>query len=105
MPNGGDRNFIRLCAAIDGYRLRYGAWPTSVRLSLSAIEDLRDHVLGKAAFEKAEIRIRFISDYASMIAEGPEGRSYNYGKEGFPNRILDISAKEWLGISPLPECY
>jgi hypothetical protein len=95
MPNGGDRNFIRLCAAIDGYRLRYGAWPTSVRLSLSAIEDLRDHVLGKAAFEKAEIRIRFISDYAS----------YNYGKEGFPNRILDISAKEWLGISPLPECY
>ena len=30
MPNGADKNFVRLCAALNGFRLRYGKWPTRV---------------------------------------------------------------------------
>jgi len=28
MPNGDDKNWVRLCAALDGFFGRYGRWPT-----------------------------------------------------------------------------
>ena len=105
MPNGGDRNFIRLCAAINGFRLRYGVWPTAVRLYPNSIENLRDHVLGPEAFKKVEDKISFIPDKAPFVAEDDKGHSYSYGIEGFPKGTPDIEAGDWLGVRPLPESY
>src|SRR4051812_30172933 len=106
MPNGGDRNFIRLCSSLEGFRLRHGAWPTEVRLFPGAIADLREHVLGPEAFSKLEALVRLIADEeASMIAQDKDGNSFNYGEEQRPDGTLDISAAEWLGVRPLPGCY
>jgi len=74
MPNGGDKNFVRLCAAIDGFRARYKAWPTAVRLFPTALIDLRDDVLGADAFEKLQSKIQLVPDEAGMIAEDGTGR-------------------------------
>jgi hypothetical protein len=105
MPNGGDRNFIRLCAAIDGFFVRYGVWPTRVRLSSVALADLRDHVLGPAAFATVERKLRLVADKVGIVAEDDAGRSYNYGNEGFPETLPEIDAQQWLGVEPLPSCY
>jgi hypothetical protein len=51
MPNGDDATWVRVCASIDGFRTRYGRWPTRVRLFAGALENLRDHVLTPAGFE------------------------------------------------------
>ena len=37
MPNGYDRNWIRFCAAVDGFRMRYGRWPDRVRMPAGGI--------------------------------------------------------------------
>jgi len=56
MPNGGDKNFIRLCGAIEGFRVRFGTWPTAVRLFPPMIADLRDHVLGRRRLPSSKRR-------------------------------------------------
>jgi len=40
MPNGIDRNWIRLCGAIDGFKMRFGFWPTKVFLPQIILDDL-----------------------------------------------------------------
>ena len=104
MPNGDQRNVFRLCSAIDGFRLRYGSWPTRVRIVPSAIEDLSNHLLGKRRFAKVQAKIQLISEKgAEFIAEDEIGNSYNYGREGEPKESLSGTlARDWLGFRSLP---
>jgi hypothetical protein len=39
MPNGHDKNWNRLCAAIDGFRSHYGRWPSRVRIMEVSLRD------------------------------------------------------------------
>ena len=100
MPNGYDRNWIRLCAAIHGFRDRYGFWPTRVRMSALALEDLRQNVFTPEAMRKIEQQIQLIADEASMVAEDDLGRQYSYGREGFPRGERVVHAETWLGVVP-----
>ena len=97
MPNGGDRNWIRFCAAVDGFRLRYGRWPTRVRLFPAALEDIRDHILPPAAYERVVRQVRLVPDEVGMVAEDDLGGRYDYGSEGFPKAEPDIRAHTWFG--------
>ena len=97
MPNGGDRNWIRLCAAVDGFRLRYGRWPTRVRLLPEALQDIRDHILSPADYDRVTRQLRLIPANAGMIAEDDLGGRYDYGSEGFPSAQPDIRAETWFG--------
>ena len=40
MPNGDDKNWVRNCSAIDGFRARYNHWPSSVRLPPDYFENV-----------------------------------------------------------------
>ena len=97
MHFGSDRNYVRLCGAVDGFRVRYGRWPTTARLWPGCIEVLRG-CLSDAGFAKVEARLRLVED--------EEGRSYDYGSLGFPPVQPDIPAGEWLAAElrgPSPE--
>jgi hypothetical protein len=103
MPNGGDKNFVRLCAALDGFRGRYGRWPTRVVVHPVSLEDLREHVLGRAAYDSVTSKVALVAGDAGFRAEDDDGNSYDYGKEGFPDSRLHPSAEEWLGVHPRPD--
>jgi hypothetical protein len=45
MPNCDNKNFIRLCGAIDGFKQRHRKWPTRVVAYSACVDDLRNHVL------------------------------------------------------------
>ena len=94
MPNGIDKNWVRMCAAIDGFRVRYGSWPTRIRLPEGAIE----YLFSAETFSRLGQMIEFIYDGSPFIAEDETGGSYNYGQEGFSNQPPDIPASEWLGV-------
>ena len=96
MPNGYDRNWIRMCGAIDGFRARYGAWPTKMRLYEGALDGL----FTEATLVALQQRLTLIIDGSPFIAEDDAGRSYNYGKEGFSQTEPNIKASVWLGITP-----
>jgi len=98
MPNGGDKNWIRLCAAIDGFRVRHQRWPTRVRINPRSLADLRDHVLPEEAFARIQQQLSFVPNSdAGMVAEDDSGAQYDYGIEGFPPTRPDVDARQWLG--------
>jgi hypothetical protein len=98
VPNGDDASWVRVCAAVDGFRRRYGRWPARVRLFPAALDGLREHVFTPEGFAVVASVIELVADEsAPMIAEGTAGESYNYGREGFPNRPPDEPARDWFG--------
>lgn len=101
MPNGYNKNWIRLCGAIDGFRVRYNRWPTRVRMWKMVYEDLRENLFTPESFDKLQGKVELIVDErAGHIAEDGKGNSYDYGSEGFPKSKPDIDARHWLGIEP-----
>jgi hypothetical protein len=96
MPNGIDKNWYRVCGAIDGFRVRYGNWPTKIHLPEGAIE----YLFTKETFAKIEEKLVFVYDDSTYIAEGSPDRSYNLGEDGFPDQLPDISACDWLNVTP-----
>ena len=104
MPNGADKNWVRLCAAIDGFRARHKLWPTTIRLGKREYKDLQ-WMFTKESFGKLAEKLRFVTIDLGMAAEDHEGRKYDYAKEGFSKKQPDITAKEWLGVEPDSEEY
>ena len=96
MPNGIDKNWYRMCGAIDGFRGRYERWPTRIRLNEGAIENL----FTEESFAKLEEKLTFVYDGSPFVAEDDSGRSYNYGQEGFVDGKSDILAQAWLSVKP-----
>jgi len=96
MPNGDDKNWVRICGAIDGFRSRYGEWPTKVRLDPGSYREIRDHILSPKEFEKIAARVKFIPEESEMIAEDNKGRQYNYSQEGFPDPRPEPTTREWV---------
>lgn len=107
MPNGHGRNWVRVCAAVDGYRQRYGRWPVRVRIAPQALADLADHILTPEGLAVVNEKIQLIAEEdAEMIAEGPNGETYCYGNEGFPTEDIRPSAEEHFGraiLRPEPQ--
>jgi len=96
MPNGIDKNWYRMCAAINGFRACYGSWPTRIRMAEGAIKEL----FTEETFAKLGEKLTFVYDGSPYIAEDDLGRSYSYGREGFSVQPPDIQAREWLNVEP-----
>jgi hypothetical protein len=107
MPNGDDADWVRVCAAIDGFRVRHGRWPSRVRLFPVALEGLRDHVLTPAGFAVVQSVVELVADaQAPMVAEDGSGATYNFGWEGFVRPRPDEPARDWFGQAILrPELW
>lgn len=103
MPNGHDRTWCRLCAAINGFRVRHGHWPTRVRLYPISLAEIRDDLFTPDDFAKILAKVQLIPDDAPMIAEDDSGNHFNYGEEEFPDERPSPDAAEWLGVLPLPD--
>ena len=100
MPNGVGKNWVRMCAAIDGFRVRYRSWPRQVRMSVRQIDDIKS-VFKPETFKRLESRINLVAGAnASVVAEDERGRAYDYGKAGFPRKKPRPDAASWLGVEP-----
>jgi len=100
MPNGFDKNWRRLCAAIDGFYVSYGKWPHRVLLYAGAIENLKTQVFTEESFEKLMTKLDLVPSESPMIAQDDDGNQYNYGEQGFPVTQPSPSTEEWLGLKP-----
>ena len=105
MPNGEDKNWVRLCAAIDGFRARYKRWPNRILIGRLEHGDLV-WMLTKESYAKLTEKLTFIvQEDLGMAAEDDEGRKYDYGMEGFCKTPPDILASEWLAVEPDSDEY
>src|SRR4051812_30222773 len=99
MPNGHDKNWVRVCAAIDGFRVRYGRWPTRVRIFPASLANIYQ-LFSQADRAKIDAKLTLVADEALIVAEDDLGGSYSYGQEGFPSARLTPSANDWLDVQP-----
>ena len=101
MPNGNDRNWVRARAALEGFFVRFGHWPTRLRLPPRALQDLRCNLFTAASLRVLESKLALVPDLdAPMVAEDEDGNRYSYGTEGFPRDHPTPGAEEWLGVAP-----
>lgn len=100
MPNGHDKNWIRLCITLAGFRARYGRWPTCVHVFQGLVTELRDHLLPANAFDAVMSRLRFIEDGSAFIAEDDNGHRFEYGDETGGGTAGEAEA--WLGATTRP---
>ncbi|MGK7905600.1 MAG: hypothetical protein AB4040_00010 [Synechococcus sp.] len=100
MPNGDDKNWIQLCATIDGFRVRYDRWPTRVRLFPGALNKIRNQLFTPEDYAKITAKLMLIADDAPMVAEDDLGGRYSYGQEGFSSERQPPRASKWLGVKP-----
>jgi hypothetical protein len=99
MPNGHDKNLIRLFAAIDGFRVDYNRWPARILIQPESLEDIRHHLLTPSEYNQIISKIKLIElDGATFIAQDDLDGSYTYGHEGFPDKRPTPCAEEWLGM-------
>ena len=100
MPNGYDKNWVRPCAAIEGFYQRYGHWPKRLLIPDYGLRDLEEFVFTPESMGKIRRRLQLIESEVLFRAEDDDGNSYVYGDEGFPDKPPRVSAEEWLGVSP-----
>ncbi len=62
MPKGNDRNWLRFCAAIDGFRCVFGRWPVRVRPFPDAGKRGQT---GTPSFILTESRLEQVNDHSS----------------------------------------
>lgn len=102
MPNGDDKNWMRVCSAIDGFRSHFGRWPKRVRMSRLSFLDLTSNVLTPLGFAVVSSVLELCQeDDATMIADDGTGAEYNYGSgrsSGRGRRLeVETSAYSWFG--------
>jgi hypothetical protein len=98
MPNRSDNNWVRLCGAIDGFRVKHGRWPTKILLPEGIFNNLKQHVFTKERFSRIEENLSFVVEDVPIVAADDNGRSYSYGDLGFPKKRPEITAQECLDV-------
>lgn len=102
MPDGGNKNWGRVCAAVDGFRVLHGRWPKRVRVMPISFDNLVTEVLSPIGFALVSSYVELVpEDEAAMIADDATGAEYNYGEQGFPQGELDPPTREWCGEAVL----
>jgi hypothetical protein len=100
MPNGYDKNWVRLCGAIDGFRVRFGHWPSKVLLNRIILNDLEHGIFLPESMKRIKDKVSLVVQDADIVAQDEFGNQYSYGDEGFPARRPRIDARKWLGVEP-----
>jgi ankyrin repeat protein len=102
MPNGSDRDWVRFCAALEGFRSRHGNWPTRVRIEAGYVDAL-EYILGADGLNRVRQHLLLEAEEGKhFVAEDDRGRTYDYSSEGFAPERLSPTAQGWLGVEPLP---
>lgn len=100
MPNGYDKNWVRLVAAVTGFHIRYGTWPVRVRMFPACLSSIQESVLSAESFAQLTAKLDLIADEVAHTAEDDEGNAYCLGTDGWPESGPDKSVAVWLGVAP-----
>ena len=101
MPNGHNKNYVRLCLVIQGFHDRYGCWPTRVRLAPGILDNLQS-LFRADDFQKLASKIEFAPEGIGMMAEDDAGGSHSPGEEPRLGK-REYRAQDWLGVRPREE--
>jgi len=101
VPNGPDSNFVRFIGCIKGFKAKFDAWPTKMRLDPSLINELKE-IMDLEDYNKLTHKIKLIPDESNpwdglYMAGDDEGNVYDLMQSGHGSGEIDVL--EWLDIN------
>ena len=99
MPNGYDKNWVRLCIAVEGFRAIYQKWPETAILTKETAEDIKQ-LFKPLTYEAVltKLEIVEVADEGHIELVDKAGNSFKYGEEW--DLELDVDASSWFGVTP-----
>ena len=99
MPNGEGKNWARLFVAMNGFRAKYGRWPTRVRIPTQEISDIAHYGYPEDSLDKLVEKVEVMIGGEYIAAEDDEGGICSYSwSDKRPKNKPDVNVREWLGI-------
>lgn len=90
---------IRVIQAINGFKIKYGIWPSNIYINAESLEAIKSHHLTPDGFRRLNGFININSTREIVvIAKGPSRRSFDYGLEEFDHKKIEIGIAELLGF-------
>jgi len=87
----------RTLETLNGFKDKYGHWPTKLRLPATALEALRDKHLTPPGFQTLQSKLELIpAENEGLVAEDEAGLRFDYTKEGWLGRKPPPGSDEWL---------
>ena len=88
MPNGDDKNWVRLCIAVEGFRARYQKWPETALLSKGLAENIK-RMFKPLDYEAVltKLEIVEVEDAYHIELVDKAGNSFKYGKNGISSQV------------------
>lgn len=95
--NGGD--LVRVLEALNGFKAKYGSWPTELLISPITLANLKEHHLTKLGFTLLENKVRLVNTTKGKLASRDDsGRTFDYDSEGWSRDRPEEPAEVWLGF-------
>lgn len=103
MPNGADKNWVRVCTAIDGFIAKHGRQPTFVEMNPYVFSDLVGHVLTPTGYALVTSLVRLVpgGEEIGVIARDDSGAAFDYGMDEFRYDYNRPWAASWFGHAVL----
>lgn len=103
MPNGADKNWVRVCTAIDGFVAKHGHPPTLVEMNPWVFTNLVGHVPTPTGYALVSSVVRLAPGDEGMgvIARDDSGAAFDYGMDEFQYDYDRPWAASWFGDAVL----
>ena len=89
---------VRVLEAINGFRTKYGYWPTQIEAEAGTITALATHHLTPLGFYLLQSKIEIAEGpMGQLFAKGRDGDIFNYGEEGWRGEH-EHDARAWIGL-------
>lgn len=91
---------VRVIEALNGFRSKFGYWPSSLEMEAEAIAHVATELLTPFGFFLLQSRVQIINAHEQkVVAKGHPGDEFDYGEEGWrSDGKHEHDARAWLGL-------
>jgi hypothetical protein len=100
MPNGSDKNWIRLRVTANGFFCRHGQWPSEIYVPEDCYRNFEEALFMPETWAKVQAKIRVIPSDLLFVATNKQGGRFTYGERSGTGYELGQDFEEWIGLRP-----
>ena len=95
-------NLVRIGQAIDGFKTKYGYWPTALQVDVETLSMLKKHHLTEEGFKQLSgfVPITPVTGDVSIVTIGIGEDKFDYSREGLSGDPLEVGVLRLLGFEP-----
>lgn len=95
-------NLVRIGQAIDGFKTKYGYWPTALQIDAETLDMVKKYHLTDEGFKQLSgfVPITPVTGDVSIVTIGIGEDKFDYSREGWSGDPLEIGILRLLSFEP-----